>query len=111
MAPLRPCRCTTCSLHGRRRAEYTLCSITKGRYWAYDVKAIAHLFENEGLVKHFLEGELTTYISEACRNKTVLLTRPASRRVEASIDPKVPFIFERRSLFSSLYFLQCHPTC
>ena len=47
-------------------------------------------FEQEGLHYYLPEGELEDYIHEACRRKTVLLTRPASRRVEESIDPALP---------------------
>ena len=32
IAPMRRCSCDVCNLHGRRRTEYLLCSITPGRH-------------------------------------------------------------------------------
>ena len=99
VSPMRLCSCETCNLHGRRRAEYILCSITKGRSNTYDVKTVAKRFEKERLNQFLPEGQLEAYISEACRNKTVLLSRPASSRVEETVDPKVPIGYEEGITF------------
>ena len=90
IAPMRHCSCDMCNLHGRRRTEYLLCSITQGRHNSYDVTALRKLFEKEGLDRFLPEDELEIRIVEATRNKTVLLSRPESDRLEEAIDPKVP---------------------
>ena len=93
-APMRICFCDICNLHGRRRAEYILCSIIQGRYNTYNVQDIKKQFEEEGLDRFISEGELGAYISEVCRNQIVLFTRLASRCAEEGVDPKVPIAYE-----------------
>ena len=94
IAPMRRCSCDMCNLHGRRRTEYLLCSITQGRHDTYNLQDMQKHFEAEGLDRFVPEGQLRTYISEACRNKTVLLSRPAPDRLEEAVDPKVPIGIE-----------------
>ena len=76
IAPMRRCSCNVCMLHGRRRAEYLMCSITQGRHNTYDVKKLLRLFEREGLDRFVPDGELESRIVEATRNKSVFLSRP-----------------------------------
>ena len=88
--PMRSCSCETCKLHGRRRLEYILCALSAGRSHTYDIKLVAKQLEKEHLEQYLPVGELEAHISEACRNKTVLLTKAISQRVESCIAPTVP---------------------